>query len=75
MKSIFSMNDAYPNGSDSIVLTVSEQTIPTHDEENYNIDNQTITNGSGETTTADAKMVGGALVLLVGLLVVLHFMS
>jgi len=74
-KTIFSMNDAYPNGSDSNVQTVSEQTIPTHDEANYNIDNQTAVNGNGATKTTDGNMIWGALLLLLGLLVVLHFLN
>ena len=71
MKTLFSMNDAYPNGSDSNFQTVSEQTLPTHEEANYNIDNQTAT-VNGESKTTDGKMVWGALLLLGGLLVCLH---
>jgi hypothetical protein len=77
-QSIYSMNDVYPNGSDSQVLTVSEQTIPTHDEANYSIDNQVTQQGSdtpvSTITTSDSSMIWGSLLLLFGLLVALHFM-
>ena len=72
MRTIMSMNDAYPNGSDSNVLTIAEQTIPSHEEENYAIDNQTTTTGSGQTKTTDTNMVGGAIILLIGVMFILH---
>lgn len=73
-KTFFSMNDAYPN-SISNTLTISEQTIPTHDEDNYNIDSQVSTDNHGVTKTNDTSLVWGSLLLLVGLLVALHFMG
>lgn len=75
MKSIYSMRDVYPNGTDSNILTVSEQTIPDHDEANYAIDNETTTDLNGTTKTTNSTMVFGAILLLVGILVVLHFIN
>lgn len=72
----FALNDLYPeNGA---TMTTTEQTIPTRTEENYAIDNQVADGGSGmtiATSKGTSSKIWGSILLLVGLMVILHFID
>lgn len=73
----FAGSDVYPRLTN--VLTTSEQTVPDHDEQNYEIDQETATNAttnqSSAITYSDKKLFFSGLLLLVGVMFVLHFID
>ena len=65
-------SDIYPGMSD--VPTVSENTVP--EETVQNTDNSTTTQANGNLKVqVNTKMIWGAMVLLVGVMLALHFMG
>ncbi len=71
----FSINDVYTG---SPVRDTTEQTIPIHEEENYAIDNQTTDGANGQTkiiTSENKNLITGSILLLVGVMIVLHFID
>lgn len=69
----YSLRDIYPNSATALMKT-AEQTIPEPDEEEHYIDTETVTNNNGQLEVLDKSTIWGAILLLVGVLVLIHFM-
>lgn len=66
-----SINNVYPYSE--ATMSTTEQSIPTHTEENYAIDSETTTDSNGQTAVNKNKnQIMGGFILLVGVMFFLH---